>query len=293
MNDSTPIESTLSFACAGETLVGILARPAQTPSALGLVMVVGGPQYRAGSHRQFVLLARALAAAGHAVLRFDCRGMGDSEGQLRDFCSFDDDIRAAIDALQAAQPAVQRVVLWGLCDAASASLLYQQRQRDERVAGLCLINPWVRSAQTLARTQVKHYYRQRLRQREFWVKLLSGGVAVRAAQDLLNNLRQARGGRPAARAAIAALPFQEAMAQACLHFEGPMLLLLSGDDYTAKEFLEYAANSADWTAALARPQLRRLDLPEADHTFSNAGARAQVLAAMLAWLSTADGWHTS
>ena len=58
-------EQTTAFACAGETLLGILAEP-QTPAHTGVVVVVGGPQYRVGSHRQFVLLSRALAAAGFA-----------------------------------------------------------------------------------------------------------------------------------------------------------------------------------------------------------------------------------
>ncbi|KAB8057318.1 hydrolase 1, exosortase A system-associated, partial [Janthinobacterium violaceinigrum] len=58
-------------------LVGILSLPA-APGPRGVLIVTGGPQYRVGSHRQFVLLARALAAQGVPVLRFDLRGMGDS-----------------------------------------------------------------------------------------------------------------------------------------------------------------------------------------------------------------------
>jgi alpha/beta superfamily hydrolase len=49
-----------------------------------VLVIVGGPQYRAGSHRQFTLLARSLAEQGFAVLRFDYRGMGDSTGAMRD-----------------------------------------------------------------------------------------------------------------------------------------------------------------------------------------------------------------
>ena len=44
-----------------------------------MVIVVGGPQYRAGSHRQFTLLARHIAAAGYPVLRFDARGCPELE----------------------------------------------------------------------------------------------------------------------------------------------------------------------------------------------------------------------
>jgi dipeptidyl aminopeptidase/acylaminoacyl peptidase len=105
-------EETTLFRCEGESLVGILAKP-DTPSDTGVVVIVGGPQYRVGSHRQFVLLSRALAAAGYAVLRFDYRGMGDGSGPQRDFESVSADVGTAIDQLQQSVPAVQRVALWG------------------------------------------------------------------------------------------------------------------------------------------------------------------------------------
>ena len=70
--------------CAGEELVGVLTLP-EEPVHIGVVVIVGGPQYRVGSHRQFVLLARHLAEQGIPTLRFDCRGMGDSSGDQRSF----------------------------------------------------------------------------------------------------------------------------------------------------------------------------------------------------------------
>ena len=97
-------EQTLSFQCAGDVLQGVVTLPSSTrqpAAARGVVVVVGGPQYRAGSHRQFTLLARALAARGIPVLRFDCRGMGDSEGAQRDFEQLDDDIGAAVSGFVA------------------------------------------------------------------------------------------------------------------------------------------------------------------------------------------------
>ena len=285
----TPPEAALSFACAGEPLLGIVS-PAAQPGPVGVVIVVGGPQYRVGSHRQFVQLARALAQAGFPVLRFDYRGMGDSAGTLRNFEHAQDDIGAAIGALQAAQPDVQRVVLWGLCDGASAALLYLHETADPRVAGLALLNPWVRSEASLAKTQVKHYYTQRLKEPEFWRKLVSGRVALGAVTGLLRNLRTAFGGsrdsggqdghqsRP---------PYQHRMARAWAAFTGPTLLMLSELDLTAREFTEYTAASPSWQQALGQGNTTRVTVAGADHTCSSPPAQRAVEAATVHWLRTA------
>ena len=279
-------EQAVVFECAGAALVGVLARPAGAARA-GLVIIVGGPQYRAGSHRQFTLLARRLAREGVAVLRFDYRAMGDSDGPKTDFENTRPDIGAAIDLLISRCPEVREVALWGLCDGASAGLLYAGASDDARVTGLVLLNPWVRSDATLARTQVRHYYGQRLLQGEFWIKLLRGGVGVGGAlRELAGKLRlSARHARVAAPGST----FQARMADALRRYGGRVLLILSGADFTAKEFVEHAGADAAWSGLLQRANLRRLDIPAADHTFSTAAWRAQVEEATLAWLADAGG----
>ena len=284
-------DQAITFACEGETLLGILHAPA--PSAdmagahAGVVIVVGGPQYRAGSHRQFVFLARALAAAGHPVLRFDVRGMGDASGAQRSFEHIAADVTAAVAALRQHCPAVHKVALWGLCDGASAALLYLHERHDEHgddaVAGVCLLNPWIRSEFSLARTHVKHYYAQRLLAPEFWRKLLRGRIAGEALRSLWANLLAARGAQaPDERST----PFQARMASALQRFEGSVLLVLSGDDYTAKEFIEFAQTQPSWRRLLQRPQWQRHELPNADHTLSAEADRMAMHAITLAWLAT-------
>ncbi len=272
-------ESALSFDCEGHTLAGILHAPAR-PCDVGVVVIVGGPQYRAGSHRQFVLLARDVASAGFAVLRFDYRGMGDSDGARRGFDAVTADVGAALTEFQLRVPAVRRVVLWGLCDGASAALLYLDDTHDSRVSGLCLLNPWVRSDASLARTYVKHYYARRLGEREFWAKLLGGRVGARAWRALVANVRdQAR-----ARDTSAALSYQQRMARAWESFRGRVLLVLSGDDYTAKEFIDVARQDAAWSGSLRHPHVQRHDLPGVDHTFSTGGSGHQVSNLTVQWL---------
>lgn len=271
-------EQALVFDCGSEQLFGVLARPAQSRD-IGVLVIVGGPQYRVGSHRQFVALARALAAGGYPVLRFDYRGMGDSSGAMRSFESVDDDIGAAIAALRANVPALRRVVLWGLCDGASAALLYCARQPAADVAGLCLLNPWARSPEGLARTQIKHYYGQRLLQPAFWAKLVRGGVAPGALREWLRNWRVARS-RRAERVAT----FQQRMAQGWRSFNGEILLLLSGNDYTAHEFVDHTSADNAWAGLLAHHNVQRHDLPGADHTCSGTQDRLRVQQTTLAWL---------
>jgi uncharacterized protein len=276
-------EQALVFHCGGESLLGVLS-PAAVASEVGVVIIVGGPQYRAGAHRQFVALARALAAAGTPVLRFDYRGMGDSSGALRDFEQAGADIDAAVTALQSARPEVRRVVLWGLCDGAAAALLYLHDRTDPRVAGLALLNPWVRSQASLAKTHVKHYYLQRLREREFWLKLASGQVAVSAVTGLLANLRAAFGSRRGAQSGAQA-PFQTRMARAWSAYAGPVLLMLSEHDYTAREFCEFTAADAEWQRALQRHEPTRVQVEGADHTCSQPGAQRAVESATASWLA--------
>ncbi len=289
-------ETALTFDCDGQTLVGVVAAPrVATAAAVGVVIVVGGPQYRAGSHRHFTRLARDLAAAGWPTLRFDLRGMGDSSGELRQFDDASADIGAAIDALQRAQPGVRQVVLWGLCDGASAALLYLDERADQRVRGLCLANPWVRSVHSVASMQVKHYYTQRLLEPGFWLKLARGGVGLgalrgfgRALRAMLGGASAGAGGNPAATAAGRAADFRTRMARALVAFDAPVLLSLSGDDYIAKEFLLHIAADRQWQQALASRSVQRLDLPGADHTFSDRQTQQVLLAHTLGWLAACN-----
>jgi uncharacterized protein len=280
---SAPEERGVAFACEGEQLVGVLSLPAEGAAEVGVVIAVGGPQYRAGSHRQFVLMARRLARAGHATLRFDVRGMGDASGEFPGFEALGPDLAAALRTLQAEVPAVRRVVLWGLCDAASAALMNATTM--PALAGLVLLNPWVRHADTQARTEVKQYYAQRAFDPVFWRKLLAGRVDLWAAARELSSklLRMARS--YAAPAPVQPGDFRERMALGALGFGGPQLYILSGQDHVCAEFLEFSGGHPRLKGLWSQPGVQRLDLPQADHTFSNHALRTQVEDATLAWLA--------
>ncbi len=291
-------ERPVQFSCGTDRLLGIL-HPGAPDSERGVLVVVGGPQYRVGSHRQFVLLARALAAAGTPVLRFDYRGMGDSEGEARTFEGVADDLRAAIDALQRELPRLREVVVWGLCDAASAALLYART--DARVRGLVLLNPWVRTEAGVARAYVKHYYLGRLANPELWRKIFGGAFDYRASlRSLWENATAAFGKKrgvgvaaptsdgepPAARGSGPSLP--DRMLEGLARFGGRVLIILSGRDLTADEFRDTVRASRRWRRLLAQSPVTVRELKEADHTFSSANWRSQVEAWTLRWTSSLD-----
>ena len=73
----------VQFDCEGLRLFGVLSQPAE-PGRRGVLLVVGGPQYRVGSHRQFTLLARDLAAGLDGELgRLEYRNFPDGESYVR------------------------------------------------------------------------------------------------------------------------------------------------------------------------------------------------------------------
>lgn len=267
----------LRFECEGDCLYGVASVP-PAPAARGVVIVVGGPQYRAGSHRQFTLLARALADQGIAALRFDVRGMGDSEGAPGPFENIGADLHAAINAFIAQVPELREVVLWGLCDGAAAASLHAQR--DPRITGLALLNPWVRTEAGLASATIKHYYRARLFDKAFWHKLASGkfdaGAAVRSAFGL------AKSALAAPPPADTALP--EQVYQGLSSFGGKLLVMLSGADLTAQEFIAASDSSDAWRALMAQPRVTRHVLEGADHTCSRRDWHEQVTAWTVDWL---------
>ena len=278
-----PEEIPLFFDCAGDQLLGILHRARDGDRGVGVLLVVGGPQYRVGSHRQFVLLARQLAEAGIPVFRFDCRGMGDSEGAPRDFEGIAQDIGSALDAFCEQMPAISRFVLWGLCDAATANAFYART--DDRVVGQIALNPWVRTDEGEAQAFIKHYYLQRLLSGAFWRKVLSLQFdAAGAMRDFLVKLGQSRGGSRGRYDTRDTRPLPVRLRESQIAFPGATLLILSGRDLTAKEYELRVAESVEWQAWMASAAVSVQRLEEADHTFSCAAWRDRVAAWSRDWI---------
>lgn len=281
-------ETPVVFDCQGDALLGMI-HAADSSASTGVLIIVGGPQYRVGSHRQFLLLARHLATEGIPCMRFDVRGMGDSEGKARCFDQLDQDIAAAIDCFLNSCPHLTQVVLWGLCDGASAATFYAYQ--DSRVTGLVLLNPWVFTEQGEAKAYLKHYYLQRLLSRDFWRKVFSFKFDyVASLGSLFNLLRRALTKNHVDQSADTLTKVDENLilpvrVRECLkQFSHPVLLILSGRDLTADQFKDVVHSDPQWQALLHDSRFTRHDFAEADHTFSSQTWRDQVADWSAAWV---------
>ena len=265
MQTPTWHEQPVIFDCEGCRLVGIVTLPETTAEA-GVIIVVGGPQYRAGSHRQFTLLARHLADQGIASIRFDYRGMGDSEGETHGFEDVGPDIHAAVDTLLAQSPMVRRVALWGLCDAASTAAIYAHT--DPRIMQLILLNPWVEGIE--ARMRLKAYYPQRIGQTTFWARLLSLDINILTAiKGLVSDLR-AMYRAPANNS----MPVNYRILMGLEAFRHEAVVITGERDLTGQRFCTFVNGQPRWRQACNAASF--IVVAGADHTFSTRHWRDQV-----------------
>ena len=284
-------EIPLTFDCEGSTLVGMIHRPERIRGRGVLAIVAGGPQYRGGVGRLQVQLARTLAAAGVPVMRFDYRGLGDSDGRFRGFEDVGTDLAAAARAFRSHVPGMDSIVLWGGCDAASGIMINAWRMPE--VSGLMIGNPWVHSDETGDAVTVKHHYRKRMLERDFWLKVVRLQYNPLPAllvlgRSVLSRVRRklAASSAPAGKTVDErSLPFVERMRLGMSRFNGDILLLLSGRSMVSKEFDELLSNDAGWRQAMASARsLDRHDMPDADQTYSSIAARNEVIGIAQTWL---------
>ncbi len=183
-------------------LFGVITEPADGVKSdrPAVLLLTGGVTPRTAGNGSYVTLARRLAARGHAVLRMDVAGIGESGtadgsvGNANDPFppSIVDDARAGLERLCAVSPGT-KVWLIGLCSGAYAA--FQTTLEDRRAQGVVIINPVTfdmpdgdpgapaeqRPAvmTTVDQLEQMQRYWQVMRSAESWKKLLSGKADVR------------------------------------------------------------------------------------------------------------------
>ncbi|PID43533.1 MAG: hydrolase 1, exosortase A system-associated [Proteobacteria bacterium] len=274
----------------GETaqLVGSLHTPETAKTTCGVLLAVGGPQTRTGSHRQFVLLARYLADNGVPVFRFDYTGMGDSEGEKTEFLQACPDLAKAIDVFLSKE-GVDSVCFWGLCDAVSLGLMYLSVTRDQRIHRFIAANPWVRQTHTEAQAYLKSYYIQRLLNKELWLKIMKLQFDFAGSfSSLLASVKKAlirpSANKPAVNGKSDKISddgmttvwpefnennYVNAMLAGVNLLGNNFHLVLSGNDLTADEFKILLKSDRLWAEAIKEKEGDWFVIDDATHTFSS------------------------
>jgi exosortase A-associated hydrolase 1 len=213
------------------------------------------------------------------------------------FQAIDTDIRCAIDAFQQHCTAVTDIVIWGLCDAATAALSYAPG--DTRVKGLVLVNPWVYSKQGAAKAYFKHYYMERFFSRAFWKKVLRGefnpmksatsalemaGSALDRVPD--NRPDQSQNLQPASSPVERSGDLPAQFTLNLQKYTGKALLVLSGSDLTAAEFTDVVNSNRKLRKLLDGSAVTMEVLQGADHTFSAAQWRLKAERISVDWLGS-------
>ncbi|NQX88208.1 MAG: hydrolase 1, exosortase A system-associated [Halioglobus sp.] len=272
-------ERGIIFDCGDDRLVGVATLP-HVEAEIGVIILVGGPQYRVGSHRQFTQLGRSLGEVGIPSFRFDFAGRGDSEGKARSFDQTHDDITAAVEAFCLAADSVSRIVLWGLCDAASSAMIHAYRH--PQISGMVLLNPWVHAGEYAPDVKLSYFYRPFLADSSRWRNTLA------ARKKIIPKLRElVRDGVALVenRSAAYDQPFVQQMFDGLRLFRHEVLIVLSAEDLTATEFRSLVSNNPEWTKLIAGPSIKTLTVNGADHTFSKAIWKEQVAQLTIEWIS--------
>jgi pimeloyl-ACP methyl ester carboxylesterase len=170
-------ERAVQFGEAG-SLVGIVTDVARGREGKpGVILLNPGIVHRVGPGRIYVKVARALAAQGFTVLRFDFSGIGDSLVRL-DNRPFEEssveETRGAMSFLQTTR-GINRFILLGGCSGAAVSL--ETASLDLRVIGAILINFPARAheeEQTIGRKDDHYYWNFALISSKSWRKLFTG-----------------------------------------------------------------------------------------------------------------------
>jgi uncharacterized protein len=176
-------ETPFFFQNGDRSLFGILHEPVRAGSRPSFVFCHPFAEEKLWTHRVFVSLARHLAARGHAVLRFDYMGNGDSEGDFSEssLATARADVRCAIDQVRrmTANPGVS---LMGLRLGATIASLVAEELSDIQHLILCApIVDGARYMQELLRTNLTTQmavYKEIRQDRESLVASMQQGATV-------------------------------------------------------------------------------------------------------------------
>lgn len=290
----------------GLKLFGILETPEKTvANDLAFLLLSPGVKMRVGPQCMYREIADEALRFGLPVLRFDCYGLGDSEGLLpetlmRDVYNhievgrFVDDTIDAMNWMER-EHGIRRFILSGLCGGAITGLL--AGERDQRVAGLLGIGLTAVLASRVADASrymtegqledAREMYTRRLLSPQAWFRLLTFRVDYRLIGRLIAQRLRRSSRRPAAAAPVPAddnaNPRFPSAFFSMLETKRPMLLVFGGSDRLQWEFEEkFVARHRERLSAL--PAYDVHIVPQSNHVLSAIEWQRDMLNVSRAWL---------
>ncbi|HKW35893.1 MAG TPA: alpha/beta fold hydrolase [Candidatus Acidoferrum sp.] len=260
----------------GETrsLIGIMTHPRTGDGSRkpGVILLNPGIVHRVAPGRLYVKLARALAAVGCAVLRFDFSGIGDS-GVRHDHLPFNKSaVRETQDAMNwlSATKGIEHFILLGGCSGAQVAL--RTACCDARVVDAILMNfpldedtEGSADAEHTERSAAHYYWNFALFDLKSWRKLLTGRASYR---NIIRVLKARAKGKLNSQKGVSAeaLEFREQLHQLAGR-DTQVMFAYAQDDLSVHELREAGGDELERLRVLGRTTLKVI--PRADHTFSS------------------------
>lgn len=298
----SPAQAIVSFPCEGYQLRGSLHRPAGAAEADTAIIILNqGPLDRSGAHRLSIKYARQWAARGFPVLRFDARGVGDSEG---DWAIPEDgapikmlyknieegawtvDTRAAVDHLCATTSA-RNVILAGCCGGALTAL--HAAAEHPAVVGVIMVGmpvrPWADiGIDSIVAGQVEHEakgYVKKLGKLNAWRRFFTGESDYRVLWGIGSRyIREQMFGSSDDR--LTSLHAGMLRSFRAVQSSGKqMLFVFPENDYLWVEFRDLFLPTFE-----DRPPFDLHVIPGANHTFTEVAWQEQLFSILDNWLQT-------
>ena len=255
----------INFPCEGDMLAATIDEGAND---CGLLIVSGGNEIRSGAHMGMSRLAAKLAKSGTPVLRYDRRGIGDSEGVNNEYLASGSEIMAATQFFRTQTPHLKRVVAFGNCDAAAALGLFGS---NSRIDALVLANPWTLDQEQQDEdlpppSAVRSRYLERLKNPRSLIDLVTGKIDI--AKLFKGLLQASKSSKPS--------ETSDALCKALSETDKPIHILIAKRDSTAMAFVS-AYESRDYQPVRNNENVSLHKIDSSSHSFADDEAQSWLI----------------
>jgi len=286
------VKETIATFGKTRSLIGIVTHPENGSSSdlPAVILLNSGILHRVGPGRLYVKLARALAAQGFLVLRFDLSGIGDSRSSDEDI-SFEERTTTELDEAMrylGTEYQSDKFILTGICS--GAKIAYETQCNDARIVGAAPINIY-RLLDTTDdrlvsavknRSETRYLLQFSLLDPGSWLKLFSGRAdyrgLLRKFKLLLRKLV------PAAKQEYPDTLRIKSDIRSITDRNARLLLIYSVTD----KGLDYARETlGDETDTWEESGRFRIEVIRANHIFSLPSSQRELIGLMVDWLNSA------